>query len=104
MTVKGKTATVKYSKVRNKAQTIKRNKVIAVSKAMGKLHYDFMNAKKGRKDCSTKFKVDRMSGNVTVKKGLEKGTYEVRTEVMADGNPNCSASTWKTVIFKVRVQ
>ena len=104
MTVKGKTATVKYSKVRNQAQTIKRNQVIAVSKAMGKLHYDFMYAKKGRKDYSTKFKVDRMSGNVTVKKGLEKGTYKIRTEVMADGNPNCSASVWKTVIFKVRVQ
>ena len=42
------------------------------------------------------------TGKVTVKKGLKKGTYGVKTKVTAAGNANYKALT-KTVTFKVKV-
>ncbi len=104
LTVKAKTATVKYKKLKKKAQTIKRAKAITVSKAQGKQSYKLVSAKKGKKSFKKKFKINAKTGNVTVKKGLKKGTYKVKIKVKAAGNTNYKASVWKTVTFKVKVK
>ena len=104
MKLKAKTATVKYSKLKNKAQSIKRAKAITVSKAQGKQLYKLVSAKKDKKSLKKFFKINARTGNVTVKKGLEKGTYKVTVKVKAAGNPNYKASAWKTVMFKVVVK
>ena len=104
MTLKTRTATIKYSKVRKKTQTIKRAKAFAVRKAMGKLSYKLVSAKKGTKGFTKRFKVNAKNGNVTVKKGLKKGTYKVKVKVKAAGNSNYKASAWKNVMFKITVK
>ena len=104
MTLKARTATVKYSKVRKQAQTIKRAKAFAVRKAVGKLSYKLVAAKKGTKRLTKKFKINAKTGNVTVKKGLKKGTYKVKVKVKAAGNSNYKASAWKNVTFKITVK
>jgi hypothetical protein len=55
MTVKGRTAAVKYSKVRKKNQTLKRAKVITLSKAQGKVSY-------AKKSGNKKILVDKKTG------------------------------------------
>jgi len=104
MKLKAKTAKVKRSKVKKKAQTIKRAKVIKVSKAKGKLSYKLVSAKKGKKSFKKKFKINAKTGNVTVKKGLKKGTYKVKVKVKAAGTASYKASAWKNVTFTVKVK
>ena len=104
MKLKVKTATVKHSKLKKKAQTVKRVKAITVSKAQGKPAYKYVSAKKGNKSFKKYFKVNAKTGNVTVKKGLKKGTYKAKVKVKAAGNANYKASAWKTVTFKVLVK
>ena len=45
-----------------------------------------------------------VTGKVTVKKGLKKGTYNVKVKVKALGNNNYKASVTKTVTFKVKIK
>ena len=104
MKLKAKTATVKYKKLKSKAQTIKRAKAFTVSKAKGKLSYTLVAAKKGKKSFKTKFKINAKTGNVTVKKGTKKGTYKVKVKVKAAGTANYKASAWKNVTIKVQVK
>ena len=104
MTLKARTATVKRSKVKKKAQTIKRAKAFTVSKAKGKLSYKLVSAKKGKKSFKKKFKINAKTGNVTVKKGTKKGTYKVKVKVKAAGNSSYKASAWKNVTIKIRVR
>ena len=104
MKLKARPAAVKYSKVRKKAQTIKRAKAFTVSKAVGKLSYKLVAAKKGTKRFTKKFKVNAKTGNITLKKGLKKGTYKVKVKVKAAGNSNYEASAWKNVTFKITVK
>ena len=99
-----RTVTVKYSKLKKKAQTIKRAKLITVSKAQGKLTYKLVSAKKGKTSFNKYFKVNSKNGNVTVKKGLKKGTYKVKVKVKAAGNRNYNPSSWKNVTSKVLVK
>ena len=95
LTVKSKTATVKFSAVKKKAQTLAVSKVLAVSRNQGKVTY----VKAGG---NAKITINKTTGKVTVKKGLKKGTYGVKTKVTAAGNANYKALT-KTVTFKVKV-
>ena len=104
MKLKAKTATVKRSKVKKKAQAIKRAKAFTVSKAKGKLFYTLVAAKKGKKSFKTKFKINTKTGNVTVKKDTKKGTYKVKVKVKAAGNSSYKASAWKNVTFTVKVK
>ena len=94
----------RYSKLKNKTQTIKRAKVITVSKAQGKLSYKYVSAKKGKKNFKKFFKINKKTGKVTVKRGLKKGTYKVKVKVKAAGNTNYKASKAKTVTFKIIVK
>ena len=96
--VKGKTATIKYAKVKKKAQTLGVTKVIKfTSKGQGAKTYI-------KKSGNKKITINKKTGRVTLKKGLKKGTYKVTVKVKAAGTSNYKASTVKTVTFKVKVR
>jgi|GEM_PF-4996198 len=98
LTIKAKTATVKYSKVKKKARTLAVGKVIAFTKkGQGKMTYTKASGNK-------KITINKTTGKVKVKKGLKKGTYKVKVKVQAAGNANYNASPVKTVTFKVKVK
>jgi len=97
LTIKAKTATVKYSKVKKKNQTLGVNKVVTFTRqGQGTMTYL-------KKSGSKKITISKTTGKVTVKKGLKKGTYKVKVKVKANGNSNYKASAWKTVTFRVKV-
>ena len=96
--IKAKTATVKYSKLKKKAQTLKVSKVITFTKkGQGTLSYKKSSGNK-------KITINSKTGKVTVKKGLKKGTYKIKVKVRASGNANYNASSWNTVTFKIKVK
>lgn len=94
---KAKKVTVKYSKVKKKAQTTKA--MVKVSRAQGKVTYKNVSKKKAVK----KWKVNAKTGKVKVPKKTKKGTYTVKLRVTAAGNGNY-VSGYKTVSFKVVVK
>ncbi len=104
MKVSGKTATIKYSDVKKKAQTIKRAKAISVSNAKGAVNYAFVSAKKDEKDFKKYFNIKSATGDVVVAKGLKKGTYKVKAKVSADGTKTYGSSGQKSVTIKVVVK
>ena len=104
ITLKAKTVEIKYKSLKKKTKSIKRANAVAVRKAQGKCSYKLVSVKKGKKSFKKKFRIDTKTGKVTVKKGLKKGTYKVRIKILAKGNANYKASTWKAVTFKVRVK
>ena len=95
MTVKTKTVTLKYSKLKKKSLSVDKSKAFTVSKAVGKVTF---KKSSGNKKISIS-----SAGKVTVKKKLKKGTYTVKTKVTAAGNSNYKAKT-KTVSLKVVVK
>lgn len=98
MTVKGKTAKVKYKKLRKKAKTLSVSKVIKITKrGQGSLLYAKV---KGNK----KITINRTTGKVTVKKKIKRGTYKVKIKVIATGNDTYRDSGWKTVTVKIKVK
>ena len=98
LSIKAKTATVKYSKVKAKTQKLKASKVIKTTKkGQGKMAY---TKAKGNK----KISIAKKTGKVTIKKGLAKGTYKVKVKVKAAGNKNYKASKVKTITFKIRIK
>ena len=98
LSIKAKTATVKYKAVRKKAQNLAVTKVIAFSKkGKGKMAYTKAGGNK-------KITINKTTGKVTVKKGLRKGTYKVKVKVKAAGNSNYKASAVKTVTFRIKVK
>ena len=102
--VKAKTVKVKYSSLKNKNKKLAVTKVIKfTAKADDEKQYALSSAKKDGKSFKKYFKVDASSGKVTVKKGLKKGKYKVKIKVMARGNDNYNASSWKTVTSKIKV-
>lgn len=96
MTVKGKTVTVKYSKLKKKTQKVKSTKVLKIAKNAGKVTYVKASGNK-------KITINKKTGKVTVKKGLKKGKYKVKVKVTAAGNANYNSIT-KKVTFTVRVK
>ena len=105
LTVKAKTATVKYKKLKLKNQTLPVTKVIVFTKkANDKKTFTLVTAKKGSKSFKKYFKVDAGTGKVTIKKGLKKGTYNVKVKVKALGNVSYKPSAVKAVTFKVKVK
>ena len=103
--IKGRTASVRYSKLKNESQTLGVTKVISFTeKGKGKMKYTLSSAGKGGESFKKYFRIDSSTGKVTVKKGLEKGTYQVKVKVKAAGNSNYKASAEKTVTFKVTVE
>ena len=98
LNVKGKTAIIKYKKLKKKARTLSVTKVIkTTNKGQGRLSYKKASGNK-------KITINKTTGKVTVKKGLKKGTYKMKVKVMAAGNADYKASVWKTVTFKVKIK
>ena len=95
MTVTGKTAKVKYAKLKKKAQKLAVGKFLTVKKQEGKVTYV-------KKSGNKKITIAKKTGKVTVKKGLKKGTYKVRVAVTAAGSEGFEAGT-KTETFKIKV-
>ena len=96
MTVKPKTATVKYAAVQKKSVTLKAANAITVKNPKGKVTYKKTSGNPGIKVAS--------GGKITVRKGLKKGTYKVKVKVKAAGNANYKPSAEKTVTCKIRVK
>ena len=95
LTVKGKTATVKYSSLKKNNQTVAQKNAFTISKAQGKVTY---------KKSSGNSKITVSSaGKITVKKGLKKGTYTVKVKVSAAGNATYTAAT-KTATVTIKVK
>ena len=95
--VKAKTATVKYKKVKKKAQTLAVTKVVKFNKkGQGKLTYT-------KKSGNKKITINKKTGKIKVKKGIKKGTYRVKMKIKASGNASYKAIT-KTVTFKIVVK
>ncbi len=104
LTAKGKTAKVKYKKLRKKARTVSRAKVLTVSNAQGNVTYKLTGVKRGKsKKYKKYFKINSTTGNVTIKKKLKKGTYKVTCVVTAAGDSNYKAGT-KTVTFTIKIK
>ena len=95
--VSGKTAAVKYKKLKKKAQTLSVKKVVAFAKkGEGTITYVKASGNK-------KITINKKTGKVTVKKGLKKGTYKVKVKVTAGGSATHEKAT-KAVIFKVKIK
>ena len=53
---------------------------------------------------SKKITIDRYTGKVTVKKGLKKGSYKIKVDVLAIGNDTYMQSLWQTVTITIKVK
>ena len=93
---KGKAASVSFNKLKKKDQTVKRAKAIKVTGAKGKVTY-------AKTSGSKKITINKKTGNVTVKKGLKKGTYKIKVNVKAAGGGNYASAT-KKVTVKITVK
>ena len=95
----GKTATVKYAKLKKKTQKISKAKAFKINNAKGSV--TFQMAKKDKK-AGNKITVSK-KGVVTVKKGLKKGKYTIKVNVKAAGDDTYAPMT-KVVAVKVNVK
>ena len=97
LSVKGKTATVKASAVKKKAQYLTTTKTLRfVNKGQGTKTYSKVSG-------NAKITVNKTTGKITVKKGLKKGTYKVKVRVTAAGTVNYkSKSQIATVTIRVK--
>ncbi len=92
----GKTVKIKAKTLKKKNVAVKRKKAVSVSKAQGTVTY-------AKASGSKKIVISKKTGNITVKKGLKKGTYKVKIKVKAAGNSKYKAAT-KTVTVTVKVK
>lgn len=96
LSVYGKTAKVKYKKLRKKAQTLSVSKVLSVYGGEGAITYTKVTGSK-------KISVDPATGTVKIKKKLKKGKYKVNVLVAASGDTNHSqAASIVTIVIKVK--
>jgi len=99
VTIKPADKTVKLSKVKKKAQTVKPITV----KTDGAVTYTLKSVKLA-KNKSTNITINKKTGKLTVKKGAEKGTYTVKVKVTAKVKKNYKKKLTKTVTFKITVK
>lgn len=96
--IKAKTAQLKFKALKKKTRTLPVTKVIAITKkGQGTMTYTKASG-------NNKITVNKKTGKVTVKKGLNKGTYKIKVKVKALGNKNYKPSSVKTVTFKIKVK
>ena len=97
MELKAKTATVKKSAVKKRAQKLARSKVLTFTRsAVGKVTYTKVSG-------SGKLSIAKTTGKITVKKKTKKGTYKIKVKVRAAGNESYEELS-KIVTIKVRVK
>ena len=95
VTAKGKTSTIKYSKLKKKNQSVSVKNAFTINNAQGKVTY--------KKTSGNKKITVSSSGKITVKKGLKKGKYKVKVKVTAAGNASYNSGS-KTVTVTVKVK
>lgn len=78
MKVKKKDVSVSAASLAKGKRVIRRAKAMSIKKAKGKLTFKKL---KGNK----KITINKKTGNITIKKGLKKGTYKIRIKVRAAG-------------------
>ncbi len=96
LTVKGRTTSVEYSKLKKGKQTIKRNDILSISKKRGKITYKKIKG-------NAKISIDEKTGKVALQKGLKKKTYSVRVKITAAGGKNYKKGS-KTVTVKIQIK
>ena len=94
--VKGKTVTVKYKKLKKKAQSITKNKAFKISDAKGNVTFKKLSGNK-------KITINKKTGKVTIKKGLKKKTYKIKVLVTAAGDDKFESGS-KIVIVKIKIK
>lgn len=105
LAVKGRTASLKYSKLNKKAQKLTAAKMIKfTSKGQGALTYKLASAKKGSKSFKKYFKLNKETGKIIIKKGLKKGTCQLKIKIKAAGDSNHAASAYKTATVKIIIK
>jgi hypothetical protein len=100
MAIKGKTATVKYKKLKKKKQTLSASKVLnGLGTARGSMTFTKVSG-------NGKISINKSTGKVTIKKkGLKKGkTYSVKVKIKAAGNYGYDPSEEQIVTFKIKVK
>jgi hypothetical protein len=106
-----KVATVKksydisYTKLKSKKQTLDGSKLYKFTdkkKTKGTINYTLSSVKKGTKKIKTGFSINKKSGQMTIKKGLVKGTYKVTVKVTA-GDSNYK-EVKKDVTFTIKIK
>ncbi|MCR5473725.1 MAG: DUF285 domain-containing protein [Lachnospiraceae bacterium] len=105
LTIKAKKSSNKITYSENKAKVLKAKDAYTIKKkGQGKVTYTLASAVNNKKkNVKNKFKVAKSTGNITLKKGLEKSTYTVKVKVKAAGNKNYKSAT-KTVKLKIMVK
>ena len=99
MTARGKTV-----KIKSKTSKLKKTKKISPKKAytiknpIGSPTFKKVKANKS----SGKFRVNAKTGQITVKKGLKRGTYKLTVRSSAPGNDNYGSIT-KNVVVKIKI-
>ena len=102
--VSGRTATVKYSKLKKNDQTLAADKVFRFTdKSEKELKFTLISAETGAKTFIKYFKVNSATGKVTVKQGLKEGTYTVKVNIGAAGDDSTDSYT-QTVAFRIIVE
>jgi len=96
MTVKGKTYTIKRSKLKRRSVTLSRTRVLAIQGAQGTRTYTKVSGNK-------RITIYKTTGKIKVKKGLKKGKHKVRVNVTAEGNDDYKPISI-TVTFTIRVK
>ena len=105
LSVKPQKATIKYKKLKKKAQKLPANKLIKFTKKINdSKKYKISSVKKEKKNFKKYFKINAKTGKLTVKKGLQTGTYKVRVKIKAFGNGNYKASKTKTIVSKIIIR
>lgn len=101
LTVKVKTATLKYSTLKSKAYRLAAKKVFTISRAQGKKTFKITSWTTAK--AKKYFTIAKTTGKITAKKGTPKGTYKFKVKVTAAGNNNYKAGS-KTVTVKIVVK
>ena len=99
--VKGRRVTLKAARLKKRAQTIRRRKAVAVTKAKGKVTYRLAGVSKAR--YKKYFRVAKKTGKITVRRGLKKGRYRVKIRVTAAGKGRYAKGS-RTAAVRVRVR
>ena len=97
MTAKAKTKKLNAKNLAKRKAVVK--KLVTVEKAKGKVAYK--KASKAKK--LKKFKVNSMTGAITVPKNTKKGTYKLKVKVTAKGDVNYKSGS-KTVTVQINVK
>ena len=97
LAVKGRTAKVKYSKLKKKKQTLAIGKVVSFTgNGQGQISYLKTSGNK-------KITINKKTGKITIKKGLKKGTYKVNVKISATGNAEYKPAV-KVTTIKIKVK